>query len=620
MLYPQQNFYRSVFDLSGYWNFKADPNDKGIEEKWFSKRLTGELHTIAIPGSWNEQLTEQGLRNYVGKAWHETSFIIPKQIQENNKIWFRVGAADHAAQVFLNGNFVGEHYGGFMPFQLELTDFVHTNGDENILTICVDSTITMHTLPQHVDPESEQYGTPSYERRHLFPPTRFDFFPYGGLTRSVNLVTTPKEYISDIKINSNLDGEVEVEVESVGGSSFNIQIFDKTNDEVVSKIINGNNCTLLVDNPNLWSPANPYLYTVKVSLLNNEFTVDLYEETFGFRSIEVSEGEVLLNNEPLFLSGFGKHEDFPIVGRGRFRPAYVRDYELMRWIGANSYRTSHYPYDEEMMRLGDELGFLIINEVPAVSLGFWSNNFEDLEPLLTNHKIAIRKLIERDKNHPSVISWSITNEPNLWGEEFYQNEASKKYFKEVYDYTKALDASRPIMSISMAAYKENDVVLESCDIIGLNRYYGWYTKPVDLEQAGTDLANELDKTFAKYRKPIMLTEFGADTVEGLHATTAQMFTEEFQTAFTLKYLEVMTARDFVFGSHVWNFADFMTPQHFRRVILNKKGVFTRDRNPKGVAFRLREYWNNLEKIVPNHRPKKGKIGFLVADLKNNSNG
>ncbi|HBX65881.1 MAG TPA: hypothetical protein DEG32_06880, partial [Balneolaceae bacterium] len=130
-----------------------------------------------------------------------------------------------------------------------------------------------------------------------------------------------------------------------------------------------------------------------------------------------------------------------------------------------------------------------------------------------------------------------------------------------------------------------------------------------------DLARELDATFEKYGKPIMVTEFGADTVEGLHATTAQMFTEEFQTAFIFKYLEVMEPREFVAGAHVWNFADFMTPQHFRRVVLNKKGVFTRDRHPKSVAFKLRDHWNSLERIQDDHRPKKPKSGFLVSDIK-----
>ncbi|MEQ9265056.1 MAG: beta-glucuronidase [Balneolaceae bacterium] len=615
MLYPQQNKFRTVFDLAGYWNLKTDSENIGFKEKWQTQSLSGEVHKIAIPGSWNEQLEEQGLKNYVGKAWHETTFKIPGVFRKNHRIWLRIGAADHKATVWLNGEYVGEHEGGYMPFELDLTHSLTEEGSENRLVICVDSSLSMHTLPQDVDPTSTQYNTKPYERRHLFPATRFDFFPYGGLTRSVNLVVTPVDYISDIEVTSSLEGEVSVKVDSSSSQKIKVEILDADKNEVASGFSEeSSEVNLALDEIIPWSPSNPYLYTAKVSLYQAEEIVDEYNEQFGIREIKVEGGKIFLNNEELFLSGFGKHEEYPIVGRGQFRAGYVRDHELMRWIGANSYRTSHYPYDEEMMRLGDELGFLIINEVPAVSLGFWSSDFDELEPLLNNHKKAIRELITRDKNHPSVISWSITNEPNLWAEEHYQNEASSRYFKQLYDFTKSLDGSRPIMSISMAAFKENDVVLESCDIIGLNRYYGWYTKPVELEQAGKDLARELDATFEKYGKPIMITEFGADTVEGLHATTAQMFTEEFQTAFIFKYLEVLEQCDFVFGAHVWNFADFLTPQHFRRVVLNKKGVFTRDRLPKSVAFRLRDHWNAFEKVKDVHRPKKPKEGFLISDV------
>lgn len=615
MLYPQQNNKRAIFDLGGYWNFKADPDEIGHQEKWYQNKLSGEVHTIAIPGSWNEQLAEQGLRNYVGKAWHETHFTIPEAFQINHKIWLRVAAADHKAEVWLNGQLVGEHSGGFMPFELDLSDFLNLSGEKNHLIICVDSSLSMHTIPQDVDPESELYNGGNYERRHLYPATRFDFFPYGGLTRSVQILAVPDNHINDIKIETSLEGHVELVVQTNSELDLFIQLLNSGGEVLDSKKgKSSSKVELQIEYPKWWSPANPYLYTARVSLLDGDTIEDQYDEEFGIREIHIEEGKIFLNKEQLFMSGFGKHEDFPIVGRGQFRPAYLRDHELMRWIGANSYRTSHYPYDEEMMRLADRLGFLVINEVPAVSLGFWSNDFGDLKPLYENHKRAIKELIERDKNHPSVISWSITNEPNLWAEEYYQNEASKKYFKGIYDYTKSLDNSRPVMSISMAAHKENDIVIEYCDIIGINRYYGWYTNPVNLEQAGKDLARELDTTFEKYGKPIVITEFGADTMEGLHATTAQLFTEEFQTAFIFKYLEVMEARDFVAGAHVWNFADFMTPQHFRRVVLNKKGVFTRDRHPKSVAFKLREHWNTFDKIAKTHRPKKPKPGFLVADI------
>ncbi|MEP1306044.1 MAG: beta-glucuronidase [Balneola sp.] len=616
MLYPQQNNFRAVFDLGGYWNFKADPNGVGKKESWFDSKLYGEVHSIAIPGSWNEQLEEQGLKNYVGKAWHETSFKIPRAIQKEHKILLRIGAADHKAEVWLNGKNIGEHFGGYMPFALDLTESLKKSGEENHLMICVDSALSMHSLPQGVDPESALYNTKKYERRHLFPATRFDFFPYGGLTRSVNIVAVPENHITDIDIKATLDGSISVKASASSDTlEKEVRILDRDGKEIArNRSQLSENSDLKIDEVIPWSPSNPYLYTAHVSILDNDIVVDQYEEEFGIREIHINGGKIYLNNEELFLSGFGKHEEYPIVGRGQFRPGYIRDHELMRWTGANSYRTSHYPYDEEMMRLGDRLGFLIIDEVAAVSLGFWSNNFDDLDPLLVNHKQAIKELISRDKNHPSVISWSITNEPNLWAEEFYQNEASKKYFAEIYNYTKSLDDSRPVMSISMAAFKENDVVNESCDIIGMNRYYGWYTKPVDLEQAAEDLASELDATFKKHGKPIMITEFGADTVEGLHSTTAQMFTEEFQTAFIFKYLEVMEKCDYVFGAHVWNFADFLTPQHFRRVVLNKKGVFTRDRLPKSVAFKLRDHWNKFEKIHPSHRPKSPKEGFLVKDI------
>ena len=614
MLFPQQNKFRSVFDLAGYWNFKADPQGKGHQEEWFQQKLSGEVHSIAIPGSWNEQLEEQGLRNYVGKGWHETYFTVPEIIQQSQAVKLRVAAADHKAEVWLNGSFIGEHSGGYLPFEMDLSEALNSSGQPNHLVICVDSTLSMHTLPQDVDPDHELYNGSSYDRRHLFPATRFDFFPYGGLTRSVQIVSVPKQSISDITIQTTLEGQVTLAIASDSELDISVQLLNSDREEVASGgAYTDGKATLKVDDPTWWSPANPYLYTARVVLSDGATVVDEYEEEFGIREVRTENGSVLFNGEPLFMAGFGKHEDFPIVGRGQFRPAYLRDHELMRWIGANSYRTSHYPYDEEMMRLADRLGFLVIDEVPAVSLGFWSDDFDDLSPLFENHKKAIEELIQRDKNHPSVISWSITNEPNLWAEKHYQNEASSRYFKELYEFTKSLD-DRPVMSISMAVHKEDDVLIEHCDIIGINRYYGWYTKPVDLEQAGKDLARELDATFEKYGKPMMITEFGADTVEGEHATTAQLFTEEFQTAFIFKYLEVMEERDFVVGAHVWNFADFMTPQHFRRVILNKKGVFTRDRKPKSVAFRLRDHWNKFEKIADSHRPKKPKSGFLVQDI------
>jgi len=141
----------------------------------------------------------------------------------------------------------------------------------------------------------------------------------------------------------------------------------------------------------------------------------------------------------------------------------------------------------------------------------------------------------------------------------------------------------------------NDPVFEFSDIITLNRYYGWYEYPGQLEHAISLLSTEMDAVYAKYYKPVMLTEFGADTIPGLHSTSDQMFTEEYQEKFLEMYVESIRSKNYTVGEHVWNFADFRTPQHFRRVVFNMKGVFTRDRAPKNAAFKLRKIWSQAKK-------------------------
>lgn len=619
MLYPQTNTRRWVHSLDGYWTICADPGGTGVDERWFSAPLPPDALQIAVPGAWNEQLAEQGWMNYVGAAWYETRCTLPPH-SEDQAVWLRIEAADHRADVWVNGIPVGSHEGGFLPFEFEVTGAWRGN-DENRITIRVDSTLTMETLPQGIDPAEPPYDQAPYARRHHFPPARFDFFPYGGLTRGVSLLTLPQSHIRSIALDPSVTGTLSGTVRVQGeGTALRIAVTGPSGNELVSTNVpvqaDGTAAfSLYVKDPELWSPASPVLYHARVQLQGAEGAVlDHYDEQFGFREIRVEGGKLLLNGEPLYLVGFGKHEDLPMTGRSRHHAAYIRDMELLRWVGANSFRTSHYPYDEDLLRLADRLGFLVIDEVPAVSLGFLSDRFEDLRPLLDTHRRTVEALIERDRNHPSVILWSVANEPNLWNEPHYQNDASQRYFTELYSHTRALDATRPVITITVPAFGADDVALSACDVIGINRYYGWYTDPSDLDAVRRKLDAELDRIYARHGKPIVVTEFGADTVEGIHSTTAQMFSEEFQTAFLQAYGEVISSKPFCAGEHVWNFADFRTPQNHRRVVLNKKGVFTRTREPKGAAFALRTRWTALARVHPMHRPWRRDDGFLVPDI------
>lgn len=621
MLYPQNNAFRAAFDLSGFWRFRVDPDRRGRAENWADQSLPDEgTHLIAVPGSWNEQLAEQGLMNYVGQAWYETQLDLPVHVLRDRRLVLYVAAADHRAEVWLNGRAVGSHEGGFLPFEVDLTD-VWREGKPNRLTICVDSSLSMTTLPQDVDPGTPPYDDPAYERRHLFPPTRFDFFPYGGLTRAVSLCALPKHGIEGIRIDARLDGTVHVrvrcgavgrriEVEATDGDGNAVGSSQTTVDSSESSL------EMQLSSVRAWCPADPHLYELRVRIVGPDgVEEDGYNETFGVREIRVDGGKLLLNGEPLYLVGYGKHEDYPVMGRGQFRPAYLRDFELMRWSGANSFRTSHYPYDEDVIRLADRLGFLVIDETPAVSLGFHSDRFNDLKPLLVSHKQALTDLIARDANHPSVIAWSVVNEANLWSEPHYDTEASRQYFRELYDHVRALDDSRPVISIIIPAHSPDDPALSACDLIGINRYYGWYTEPVDLDFAAERLAEEMDVLFERYSKPILVSEFGADAVPGAHSSYAQFFTEEFQMAMIEAYCRVADERPFCAGTHVWNFADFRTPQHFRRVVFNLKGVFSRTREPKRAAFFLREYWSGHARVAEKHRVAGGPSGILVPDVK-----
>ena len=161
----------------------------------------------------------------------------------------------------------------------------------------------------------------------------------------------------------------------------------------------------------LWSPADPHLYTVAMELRDDEGQArDAYQLETGVRTVEVRDSRILLNGEPIHLKGFGKHEDFPVHGRALNMPLIVKDGELFRWMGANSYRTSHYPYAEEALRYADRAGLLIIDEIPAVGLMFGDNG-DRVAGWLEVCQGQLRDLIRRDRNHPSVIMWSVANEP-----------------------------------------------------------------------------------------------------------------------------------------------------------------------------------------------------------------
>ncbi len=601
MLYPQQNDTRNVYDLSGFWDFVLDPDDVGQEQGWFSG-LTGQpgnepVRCIAVPASWNEQF--QDTRDYLGTAWYARQFFAP-QGWKGQHIYVRVGSANYAAQVWVNGQHVGAHEGGHLPFDLNITDQVVWDGP-NTIVIQVEGKLT----PTRVPPGNTGGRDAISSFMSGYPNTSFDFFPYTGLHRPVMLYALPPQHIADLTIITDLegcDGLVHIRAQQNKDNLPGLAVLTGNGQTFSAPLTFADGvaqATLRVPTARLWSPADPHLYTLTITLQDGSQVVDRYTLDVGIRTVSVQDDQLLLNGQPIFLKGFGKHEDFPIHGRGLDLPVLVKDYALLKWVGANSYRTSHYPYSEEAMHMADRAGILIIDEIPAVGLSF-ADGEDHINTRLAQCRRQMQELVARDKNHPSVIMWSVANEPMAagmmrrltggGGNDDNGDARGMAFFREMFDLTRSLDSTRPITLVGMMGSPTEWLSLS--DVVCINRYWGWYTHCGQLDEGAEMLAQELDGLHEQLRKPIIVSEFGADTLAGTHSDPPEMWSEEYQVEFLRRYLDVAATRPFVVGMHVWNFADFKTGQGTRRAAgLNLKGIFTRERQPKMAAHLLRQRWS-----------------------------
>jgi beta-glucuronidase len=571
MLYPQSNPFRQCINLSGFWDFRFDPDGKGEQVGW-GEGFTGG-RPIAVLASWNDQFEDW--RDYLGPAWYQTRFDLPWGWKER-QVHLRFGSVNYFAEVWLNGTRLGQHEGGHLPFEFDVTP--HVQPEENVLVVRVEGELAPDRVPPGNAP-----GPAEQSLWIRYPATSFDFFPFCGIHRPVLLYTTPHDAIADLTVVTEIEGgdglvRVRLECADEAAARFTVR---RPDIEILAEGPASDEAVLVVPDAALWSPASPHLYNLTIELTDDGSIFDRYALSIGIRSIVVDGDALLLNGQPVILKGFGRHEDFPVTGRGLVPAVIVKDYALMKWVGANSFRTTHYPYSDQMMDLADRLGFLVIDETPAVGLFFDQNGLERRLALCRQYT---QEMIARDKNRPSVIMWSLANEPHS------RHPAAKAFFRELYDLAKSLDSTRPVTLVSHVGVGEEEA-FEFCDVVCLNRYYGWYSQPGRLVEGCALLSEELDALHAKYPKPLLLTEFGADTIPGCHAQPPEMFSEEYQAEMLTRYIEVLSNKPWVVGQHVWNLCDFKTVQSVLRFGgMNMKGVFTRDRRPKLAAHRLRELW------------------------------
>lgn len=617
MLYPQINKSRSVISLNDLWKFRLLNDGKTFTP---GELLTEDFEWLAVPASYNDQKEIPAYRRFAGLSVYQKEIVIPS-VYMGQRLVLRFDAVANFATVYIGSREIMKHKGGYLPFEIDITEEVMP-GTTVVVSVLVDNTINKSTLPVGNDKKgtaffgSDNAGIPSVEagkdyQKDINLPN-FDFFNYAGLNRPVNIYTTPKSFIQDVTVVTDIAGDKTTGIVNLFFDLHNNVRDDLDNDRVTVQIRTRDRelvdektvvyedtkgsgfrkssynicCSFEIEEANLWwpYPGDPYLYTACIT-----YGDDYYELNFGIRTVKVEGLNFLINGEQFYFKGFGKHEDYSIHGRGMDLCVNVKDMGLIHWLNANSFRTSHYPNAEQIYDLCDREGIVIIDETPAVGIGAGGKNPYEYLDIKEYHKKVLCDMIARDKNHPCVVMWSLGNEPDTES----HPQAAYDYWRPLYELAHELDMSgRPVTMVCCQNDYTKDIITRTMDVVCLNRYYGWYNLSGDLDAAAFALNMELDY-WEKVGKPLMFTEYGADTVAGMHATVPEMFSEEYQAEFLLTYGEAFDARNFIVGEQLWNFADFGTIQGPMRADGNKKGLFTRERRPKLAAHVMRKRWAKI---------------------------
>ncbi|OJX94269.1 MAG: hypothetical protein BGO96_15215 [Micrococcales bacterium 73-15] len=618
MLRPQDGPTRESTRLDGVWRFRADPDGTGRDAAW--SRGVPDAGRMPVPSSYGDVLPGSGLRQHVGDVWYEREVWVPSGWR-GRRVLLRFDAAAHEATVWVNGVEVARHVGGYLPFEADVTDAAPA-GEPARVVVRVGNELTLATIPPGV-----VETTASGRRQRYF----HDFLHYSGLHRSVWLSAVPPVRFDTLDVATELaptgrpptgepppveratgeggpvaraarrDATVRVRAGVAGdasGAVVTAVLLDADEREVARDAGDaGAAIELAVPDAHPWAPGDGYRYLLRLELRDAAGDLlDAYATRVGIRTVRVDGARLLVNDVPVRLRGFGRHEDHPVRGKGHDDVLAVHDHELLGWFGANSFRTSHYPYAEEVLDLADEDGLLVISESPAVGQNavfsggrLGAETFGEGPDLIgadaqAAHARVLRELVARDALHPSVIAWSIANEPAS------STDAAERYFAPLVDLVRELDPSRPVTFANETSNRPGRCrVTPMVDLLLVNRYLGWYVDTGDLVSAEEHLRAEL-AAWAELGKPIVVSEFGADAVAGVHHLDPEPWSEEYQRDLVAMSTRVFDTVPAVIGEHVWNLADFATAPGLIRVDGNRKGVLTRQRQPKAAAWALRERW------------------------------
>jgi beta-glucuronidase len=549
---PYENGYNNFdgkFNEHGYFENKKPESKSDLVEYDFDKS-----ESLYVPGDWNTQ--KEKLFFYEGTIWYKKSFDY--KIKNNTRVFLYFGAVNYDAIVFLNGEKLGEHIGGFTPFDFEITNKIKDGN--NFIVVKVDNK----------------------RLRNGVPTVNTDWWNYGGITRDVELIEEPETFIKDYSLQlqkgslNQVSGWIKVDGKKKE-QTVQIKIPDANIEKIVKTNSNGFAKFNFKGNFKLWSPENPFLYNVNIIA-----ETDSIDDEIGFRSIDAIGHQILLNGKPVFLRGIAIHEEAPF----RSGRAYSKEdaLTLLNWakeLGCNYVRLAHYPHNENMIREAEKIGLMVWSEIPV----YWTIQWENAQTL-ENALNQLKEMITRDKNRAPIIIWSMANETPV-------NEARMKFLCSLIDSAKNLDPTRLISAATLIQYDGDKMIINDplgkyLDVIGVNEYLGWYNgKPSDAE-------NRVWKM--NYDKPLIVSELGGGALYGYHGDKDTRWTEEYQAYLYTEQIKMIKKIPFLSGISPWILMDFRSPRRPLPGIqdfYNRKGLISNKGQKKEAFFVLQKFYREL---------------------------
>lgn len=584
--------HRNTTSLNGTWDVIIDAFKKGFLSNDLTERTVGREgqfgfpavadsrddkieysyengERLEVPGDWNTQ--DDRLFFYEGAIWYKKDFTY--DLAEGKRLFLYFGAANYEAITYLNAQELGRHTGGFTPFSYEITDKLKDG--KNTLVVMVDNTRQLKAIPTLMS----------------------DWWNYGGLTRRVMLIEEEATFIKDYKVQLEKDsmnriaGWVQLDG-AQAEQNVTVKIPEAGAEVTVQTDAKGYATFTFEADLTLWSPENPYLYDVELHA-----ETDSIVDRIGFRSIQVKGRDILLNGKPIFIRGISVHEEAPIrTGRAFSREdAQI----LLGWakeLNCNFVRLAHYPHNENMVRMADEMGLLVWSEIPL----YWAIDWTD--PTVDhNARKMLTQMIARDKNRASVILWSVANETRL-------SEPRLQFLGSLANLARELDPTRLITAALLAekGYVDgrddnfegvqqkiviNDPLGTYLDVIGCNQYQGWYSDRTTLTpyQAVWE---------TPYEKPVVFSEFGAGIKQGLRGDKWDVWTEEYGVLVYENQIKMIENIDFLRGTSPWLLMDFRSPRRLNPSIqdyFNRKGLISERGHKKDAFFVLQKFYEKKMK-------------------------